>query len=106
MKRLGYEVALAKDGTEGIELYKKLTEENRPFDVVIVDLTIPGGMGGRQAIKELLKADPGAKAIVSSGYSDDPVMSRFKEYGFRDVLAKPYKIGDLAKTIEKVMRGD
>lgn len=68
-----------------------------------MDLTIPGGMGGEKAIKKLIKIDPGIKAIVSSGYSDDPVMSSFREYGFSGVLLKPYIIQELSEVLHKVM---
>ncbi len=78
-------------------------ESGEPFDAVILDLTIPGGMGGKEAIKELLQIDPKIKAIVSSGYYNDPVMSNYKEYGFSGIVAKPYKIDELSETLKKVM---
>jgi CheY-like chemotaxis protein len=105
LKRLGYEVDSAKDGREGIELYEKAMEEGRPFNVVITDLTIPGELGGKQTVGKLRELDPDAKVIVSSGYSEDPVMSRFREYGFDGVLVKPYKVADLAEVIRKVLLG-
>ena len=105
LKRLGYEVGAAKDGREGIELYEKSMEEGRPFDVVIMDLTIPGELGGKKTVGRLRELDAGAKVIVSSGYSDDPVMSRFKEYGFDGVLVKPYKVVDLATELQRVLSG-
>ena len=105
LKRLGYEVGSAKDGREGIELYEKAMEEGRPFNVVITDLTIPGELGGKQTVGKLRELDPDAKVIVSSGYSEDPVMSRFREYGFDGVLVKPYKVADLAEVIRKVLLG-
>lgn len=100
---LGYEVASAKDGAEAIKLYKSARESGQPFDVVILDLTIPGGMGGKEAIQKLLELDPQAKVIVSSGYSNDPVMAEYKRYGFIDVIAKPYKIEELNQTLAKVI---
>jgi len=69
-----------------------------------MDLTIPGGMGGKEAIKELLNIDPEAKVIVSSGYADDPVMAHYSSYGFKGVVAKPYTFGELQRTIEKVLK--
>jgi PAS domain S-box-containing protein len=98
-----YEVKTAKDGTEAIKLYKKAFESGKPFDAVIIDLTIVGGMGGEGTIKELLGIDPNVKAIVSSGYSNNPVMANFRKYGFRDVLAKPYEIQELDETLQKVI---
>ena len=100
LQHIGYkDVEFAVDGAEAIRLYKKAKESGNPFDVVILDLTIPGGMGGKEAIKKLLEIDPGVKAIVSSGYSSDPIMSEFKQYGFSGVIPKPYTIDELAKAL-------
>ncbi|MCI0529983.1 MAG: PAS domain S-box protein, partial [Nitrospira sp.] len=101
---LGYQVEFAKDGVEAIELYKKSKELKHPFDVVILDLTIPGGMGGKETIQRLLEIDPQVKALVSSGYSDDPIMANPKCYGFRGVVPKPYNIEELGETLHKVIR--
>jgi two-component system, cell cycle sensor histidine kinase and response regulator CckA len=106
LSRLGYEVEYAKDGSEAIELYIGAKQRNKPFDVVIMDLTIPGGMGGKEAIERLIEMDPEVKAIVSSGYSDDPIMSDYRGYGFRGVIGKPYSIGELTETLRKVMSGE
>jgi len=95
LKGLEYEVEYARNGTKAIELYKKARESGNPFDAVILDLTIPGGMGGMETIRELLTIEPNVKAIVASGYSNDPVMSNFKDYGFKDAVAKPYGIEEL-----------
>jgi DNA-binding NarL/FixJ family response regulator len=67
-----------------------------------MDLTIPGGMGGKEAIERLREIDPGIKAIVSSGYSNDPIMSEYRKYGFRGVISKPYKIEDLSEIVGRV----
>ena len=99
LKRLGYLVHFATDGAEGIRLYEKAMAEEQPFDIILMDLTIPGGMGGKEAIQKLLEIDPGAKAIVSSGYSDDRVLSNFEEYGFCGAVTKPYRIDELAQVI-------
>ena len=101
--RMGYEVVFAEDGREAIELYKESLQSGKPFNAVILDLTVPGGMGGREAVKELLEIDPNVKAIVSSGYSDDTVMSEFKQYGFMGVLEKPYRIEELSAILSKVI---
>ena len=98
--RLGYKVETAKDGVEAISKYKEHLESGNPFDVVILDLTIKGGMGGDQTIKELIKIDPGVKAIVCSGYFNDPVMANYKEHGFRGVLAKPYQKQDIERLLK------
>ncbi len=103
LMRMGYDVEYATDGQEAIEIYTKAREENRVFDLVIMDLTVPGGMGGKEAIKRLKDIDPDVRAVVSSGYSNDPVMSEFTNYGFRGVISKPYTIEDLAETLHKVI---
>ena len=102
---IGYEVELAGDGAEALERYMKARESGNPFDAVIMDLTIPGGMGGKEAIKQLLEIDPVAKAIVCSGYSTDPVMADYKKYGFSAVVAKPYSVGELGKTLRSILKG-
>lgn len=103
LEHKGHEVDFAKDGAEAIELYKKAKGLNKPYDVLIMDLTIPGGMGGTEALKKLLEIDPHVKAMVSSGYSNDTIMSDFKRYGFRDVIAKPYKASELIEKMTRVL---
>ncbi|MEW6326370.1 MAG: ATP-binding protein [Thermodesulfobacteriota bacterium] len=105
LKHMGYTVKFAKDGVEAIDLYMKAKSSGRPFDVVIMDLTIPGGMGGKEAIKRLREIDPSVKAVVSSGYSNDPVMADFKSYGFSGIVAKPYKIEELGRVLDTVRKG-
>lgn len=104
LTRLGYKVDFAVNGCEAIEKYKAALKTNYPFNAVIMDLTIPGGMGGKDAIRELLKIDPNVKAIVASGYSNDPVIANFKEYFFCDVIAKPYNAKELSKVLGQVLR--
>ena len=103
LERLGYQVSPASDGTEGLALYHEGLEADRPFDAVIVDLTIPGGMGGRETIRKLKAIDPHVRVIVSSGYSEDPIMSEPRRYGVRAVVAKPYRIEKLAETVRAVI---
>ncbi len=100
---LGYDVEFACEGAEAIERYRKAREEGRPFDAVIMDLTISGGMGGKDTIGKLREYDPGVKAIVSSGYSNDPVMARYGDYGFKDVIAKPYKTAELSRKLHALI---
>jgi two-component system, cell cycle sensor histidine kinase and response regulator CckA len=97
----GYIADFARNGEEAILLY-----QDNLYDVVILDLTIPGGMGGKETMKELLRIDPDVKVIVSSGYSSDPIMSEYRQYGFRDVIAKPYRIEELEEVIERVIAED
>jgi PAS domain S-box-containing protein len=103
LAELGYEVSLAKDGAEAVTLYQKSKDLERPFAAVILDLTVPGGMGGEEALKRLRSIDPGVKAIVSSGYSNDQVMAAYKEYGFSAVIAKPYKLADMSAVLHQVI---
>ncbi|SRR5579884_20168 len=103
LSHIGYEVECASDGVEAIELYKRAREENKPFDVVIMDLTVLEGMGGKEAIKRLIEIDPNIRAVVSSGYSDDRVMSEYRNHGFKGVISKPYSIGDLSGVLHEVM---
>ncbi|TFH48455.1 MAG: PAS domain S-box protein [Methanothrix sp.] len=100
---IGCETAAAKDGSEAIELYMKAKEEGKPFDAVLMDLTIVGGMGGKEAIMKLRAIDPDVKAVVSSGYANDPIMANYKEYGFCGVVPKPYKIHELSSTFGRIL---
>jgi two-component system cell cycle sensor histidine kinase/response regulator CckA len=102
LQRLEYTVETVKDGLEAVEKYQQEKDSGEPFDAVILDLTIKGGMGGEQTIRELLKIDPDVKAIVSSGYSSDPVMKNFEAYGFKDAIAKPYQKKHLKEVLEKL----
>lgn len=101
---LGYEVTTAMDGAEAIELYRDARDSGQPFDAVITDLTVPGGMSGKEAIQQLVKIDPGVKAIVSSGYSNDPIMANFREYNFHGAIAKPYRTRELSILLHEVLR--
>ncbi|MDP9292150.1 MAG: response regulator, partial [Verrucomicrobiota bacterium] len=100
---LGYDVTEATDALSAIRFYEDGMKSGNPFDLVITDLTIPGGMGGAEALKKLREIDPKVKAIVSSGYAMDPVMSRYKEYGFSGMIAKPYEIADLGHVVHEVL---
>ncbi|MBU7013390.1 MAG: PAS domain S-box protein [Theionarchaea archaeon] len=100
---LGYESEVVRDGVDAVKSYKKAREQNQPFDAVIIDLTIKGKMSGQETIQHLLKIDADVKAIVSSGYSDDPVMANYEEYGFSGVVAKPYTIEELKETLAQVL---
>jgi len=102
---IGYEVELASVGAETIKKYANAKETGQPFAAVILDLTVPGGMGGKETIKKLLEIDPDVKAIVSSGYSTDPIMTDFVKYGFKGVVVKPYRTSELEQVLHKVITG-
>lgn len=106
LTHLGYVVELAKDGQETIALYAGALKANEPFAAVLMDLTIPGGMGGKEVIKKLIEIDPNVKAIVSSGYSQDPIMANFREYGFAGVVTKPYRVAELSEQVKKAVQGE
>ncbi|MFQ5740973.1 MAG: ATP-binding protein [Acidobacteriota bacterium] len=106
LEDLGYRVALASNGSQALSLYQEARDEGRPFGAVIMDLTIAGGMGGMQAVKALLEMDPDALAIVSSGYSEAPVMADYKEYGFRAVLTKPFGLEQVSQILKELLGGE
>ena len=104
LTHLGHEVETAVDGQEAIELYRQAREAGAGFDLVIMDLTIPGGMGGKEAVQKILAIDPEAKVVVSSGYSNDPILADYTTYGFCAAIGKPYKTDELGQLINQVLR--
>jgi PAS domain S-box-containing protein len=100
---LGYGVETVRNGQEAVNLFRKSQQSGVPFDAVILDLTIPGGMGGKQAMLEMRKIDPGLRAIATSGYSEDPVIADPRAFGFRGALRKPYSIDELGDVLYKVL---
>jgi CheY-like chemotaxis protein len=103
LTRLGYDVMQAETALEGVNLYREKFEAGERFDAVILDLTLPGGMGGKEALKKLIEIDPTVNAIVSSGYATDATMSRYQDFGFRGVIAKPYEAAELGKIVHDVI---
>jgi two-component system, cell cycle sensor histidine kinase and response regulator CckA len=101
LERLGYEVECARDGSEAIELYQRAKDSGRCFDAVLLDLTIPGGMGGKEVAARLREVDDSVILIVSSGYSDTPIMSEFRRYGFDDVISKPWSPLQLSQVLRR-----
>ncbi len=101
---LGYRYHTVMDGNDAVEKYKDALDSNDKFDLVILDLTIPGGLGGEETLKRLIQLDPEVLAIVSSGYSNKPIMSDYVKYGFKDVIAKPYNISALAQVLDRVLK--
>ncbi|MBW2169924.1 MAG: response regulator [Deltaproteobacteria bacterium] len=104
LTRLGYDVAFAKDGSEAIEMYKKAMKSKKCFDAVILDLTVKGGMGGKETVKKLLEIDSDVKAILSSGYSDDPAMTDFRKHAFCSTIVKPYDIDKMDRVIFEAIK--
>jgi CheY-like chemotaxis protein len=103
LSHFGYEVIGAADGAEAARIYKDCRASDTPIDLVIMDLTIPGGMGGLEAVKELAGIDPEVRAVVASGYSNDPVVANFADYGFRAALAKPFQLKDLLAVVQSLL---
>lgn len=104
LTRLGYQIELSKDGLEAVERFAAARNSGQPFGAVILDLTVPGAMGGREAVERISAIDPKVRAIVSSGYPNDPVMANFREFGFTAFVSKPYQIDELAETLQQVLR--
>ncbi|MDP3481228.1 MAG: PocR ligand-binding domain-containing protein [Desulfoprunum sp.] len=102
LRRIGYRATVCVDGQAAVALYKEAKEAGTPFDAVIVDLTVPNGMGGEEAARHMLEYDPEARLIVSSGYTINPIIDRYAEYGFSDFLAKPYSIGQLTQVLDNL----
>jgi PAS domain S-box-containing protein len=106
LQNAGYQTQGAPNGDAAAEAYREALSQGRRFDVVILDLTVPGGMGGREAAERILAIDPSARLIVSSGYSEDALMSEFRRHGFRAVLPKPYNARQLCEAVQAVLRED
>ena len=102
LNRIHFEVEVAEDGNEAIELFQRAMWSSKPFDVVIMDLVVANGMGGEEAIRRLHEIDPGVRIILSSGSISNHVMINFKEYGISAILRKPFKFDDLKKILEQV----
>jgi CheY-like chemotaxis protein len=101
---LQYDVMSAKDGLAAVDLYTKEKAAGAPFDIVILDLSVPNGLGGKETIELLRNVDPSVKAVVSSGYTNDPAVQDFSRYGFSERLTKPYNIGELKNLLEKLIK--
>ena len=102
---LGYEVVCTPDGAEAITVYQRAQASEQPFTAVILDITIPGGLGGKETMARLRAADPQVKALISSGYAHDPILANFAQYGFCGVVTKPYTVEQLHHTLQGVIHG-
>lgn len=103
LKILGYCPTMCRDGEDALTIYMQAMKQGEPFDAVIMDLTVPGGTGGKEAARDLLAVDANARIIVSSGYSNDPVMARYTEFGFCNAIAKPYRVEVLAAALDSAL---
>ncbi len=104
LEELGHRVVITHDGQQAIDAFCRARQAGTAFDLVIMDLTIPGGMGGKEAVTEILKIDQNACVVVSSGYADDPVMANYRDYGFGGVIAKPYTLNKLAAALGQAIK--
>ncbi|MEN8140779.1 MAG: PAS domain S-box protein [Thermodesulfobacteriota bacterium] len=103
LSQYGHQVIAAENGHEAIELYNNQRNSDQPIDLIIMDLTIPGGMGGKEAVGEILAINPAAKVVVASGYSTDPVMANYQEYGFMASISKPFQLAELLQLLSKLL---
>ena len=103
LKSMGFQVETAKDGLQTIDMYVKAMSSDQAYDMVILDLTVKGGMGGVQTMKRLLKIDPHVKAIIFSGYTDDQVIENYSQYGFLGALTKPFTKKEIHSVLEKYL---
>lgn len=102
LEYLGFEALRVVDGADAITEYKKHQDSGEPFSAVIMDLTIPGGMGGQEAVTEILKLHSDAVVFVSSGYSTDPIMVNYQDYGFAGGIAKPFDLAAMQKILATI----
>ncbi|MBI2513809.1 MAG: response regulator [Opitutae bacterium] len=102
LKRFGHDATLVADGAQAVRTYAEAQQSGHPFDVVILDLTVPGGMGGREALTQLRTIDPDVRAVASSGYSSDPVLANYRAHGFRAIMPKPYDLKTFASLLEEL----
>jgi CheY-like chemotaxis protein len=103
LKSLGHHAEVVSNGSAAVERYKRALQKGRPYDAVILDLMVPGGMGGKEAIERLTEIDPAVNVIMASGYTQDPVMTEFRDHGVKAVISKPFTLEELSKTLSSVM---
>jgi PAS domain S-box-containing protein len=103
LEKLGYQVEMVREGGEAIEIYKKAKAAGVPFDVILMDLTVPGGLGAQETLDRLRKFDPAVRTVVSSGYSTNPVITNYADFGFNGAVCKPYQSKELVKVLQQVI---
>jgi len=99
----GYSFQTVPNGVQALDMFRQAQNDGEPFSAVILDLTIPGGLGGKEVVKEMLSLDPHLRAIVASGYSNDPVLANYEDYGFKGRMAKPFNLVDLSIVLNSVI---
>jgi CheY-like chemotaxis protein len=104
LHHLGFEVDTAREGRQAVEMYEHAHHAGEQYELVIMDMTVPGGQGGKEAVREILRVEPGARVVVASGYSNDPVMSDYRDHGFAGAIHKPIVLAELARTLRNVLR--
>ena len=104
IQKFEFKATAVSEGRQAISIYKQALKDDNAFDLILMDLTIPGGMGGKETISKILEIDPNARAVVISGYSNDPVLSNYKDYGFKGMLVKPFRISELREILDKVLK--
>ena len=105
LSHLGYTVEIARDGKEAVNFYREAMGVGQAYDAVILDLVVPGGIGGKKTVQMIRNFDANARVIVSSGYSNDPVMKEYARHGFSGMVKKPYKLGQISRALHKVLSG-
>jgi len=103
LKFLGYDAMFAREGASAVEIFSRERQRGHPFDLVILDLSVPDGMGGKEAFEKIREIDPSVKVVISSGYTNDPMMTDYAKFGFSGILAKPYRINDIKVLLEKMI---
>lgn len=103
LSQIGYEVEISSEGSKAIDKYVKSVQTNNKFDIVILDLIIPDGLGGIDTLKKLLNIDSSVIALAMTGYSTDEIKSKYKEYGFKGFIAKPYDIRKFSELISNLI---
>ena len=104
LEKFGYSVTLTSDGREAVLVYREAAKEGGPYHLVILDLAVPSGMGGEDAARQILAADPSACIAVSSGYADEPILADYKAHGLKGVIPKPFRLAELKETVRRLIR--
>lgn len=105
LEHLGCEVAIAANGEEAVELFREAKKSESPFDLLIIDMSIPGGMSGIETMRIIQGIDPDARAVLSTGYTDTDIVDDYHQLGFSGIMPKPYRIGDIRNLLKDLIPG-